>query len=177
MANFCTKCGTPLTGRFCVKCGADISQSATPAPPQLVEQNAATAAPEAVPDPVAAPAFATVPPLVTNNLVTNKKMSPLAKLGIAAVVVVFVGGALAVGGLYYAAHRISQKIHEEAVSILGSSPNAASPGSSSGGTGSGNAGGIDVCRLLSKEDSRPRGGARNRPRAAWGQFVFLHREG
>jgi hypothetical protein len=150
MANFCTKCGTPLTGRFCVKCGADLRQSTTPAPPQPVQQNAGTAAPEAVPAPAAGPAFATAPPLVTNNLVANKKMSLLAKLGIAAVIVVFVGGALAVGGLYYAAHRISQKIHEEAGSILGSS--SASPDSSSGGTGSGNAGGIDVCRLLSKED-------------------------
>ncbi len=147
MTNFCTECGTPLTGRFCVKCGADLRQLTTPAPPQPVQQNAGTAAPEAVPAPVAAPASATVPPLVA-----NKKMSPLAKLGIAAVVVVFVGGALAVGGLYYAAHRISQKIHEEAGSILGSSPSSASPDSSSGGTGSGNAGGIDACSLLRKED-------------------------
>ena len=152
MANFCTKCGTPVTGRFCVKCGADISQSTTPAPPQPVQQNAGTAAPEAVPAPVAAPAFATVSPLSGNNPATNKKMSLLAKLGIAAVVVFFVGGALAVGGLYYAAHRISQKIHEEAGSILGSSSSSANPDSSDGGTGSGNAGTIDVCRLLSKED-------------------------
>jgi hypothetical protein len=152
MANFCTKCGTPLTGRFCVKCGADISQSTTPVPPQPVQQNAGTAVPKAVPAPVGGPAFATVPPLVPNNLVTNKRMSLLAKLGIAAVVVVFVGGALAVGGLYYAAHRISQKIHEEAESMLGSSSGSASPGSSSGRTISGNPGGIDVCRLLSKED-------------------------
>jgi len=147
MANFCTKCGTPLTGQFCVKCGADVRQSKTPAPPQPVQQNAGTAAPEAVPAPVAEPASATVPPLVT-----NKKMSPLAKLGIAAVVVVFVGGALAAGGAYYVAHRVSQKLNEEAGSILGSSSGSARPDSSSGGTGSGNAGGIDTCSLLSKED-------------------------
>ncbi len=157
MANFCVKCGAPLSGPFCVKCGANISQSTTPAPPQPVQQNAGTAAPVAVPAPVAAPAFTTVPPQVPNNPVTNKKMSLLAKLGIAAVVVFFVAGALAVGGLYYAAHRISQKIHEEAGSILGSSSGSASsgsasPGSASGGTGSGSAGGIDACRLLSKED-------------------------
>jgi hypothetical protein len=147
MANFCTKCGTPLTGRFCVKCGADMRQSTTTAPPQPVQQNAGTAEPEAVPAPVAEPASATVPPLVT-----DKKMSPLAKLGIAAVVVVFVGGALAAGGVYYVAHRVSQKIHEAAGSIIGSSSNSASPDSSSGGTGSGKAGGIDACSLLSKED-------------------------
>jgi hypothetical protein len=146
MANFCTKCGTPVTGRFCVKCGTDISQSTTPAPLQPVQQNARTAAPEAAQSPVARPALATVPPPVT-----NKKMSMLAKLGIAAVVVVFAGGALAVGGLYYAVHRVSQKIHEEAGSILGPSPSTSSPDSLSSGTGSGKVG-IDVCRLLSKED-------------------------
>ena len=146
MANFCTKCGTPVTGRFCVKCGTDISQSTTPAPLQPVQQNARTAAPEAAQSPVARPALATVPPPVT-----NKKMSMLAKLGIAAVVVVFAGGALAVGGLYYAVHRVSQKIHEEAGSILGPSPSTSSPDSVSSGTGSGKVG-IDVCRLLSKED-------------------------
>ena len=54
-------------------------------------------------------------------------MSPLAKLGIAAVVIIFVGGALAAGGLYYVAHRVSQKIHEEAGSILGSSSDSAGP--------------------------------------------------
>jgi len=146
MANFCTKCGTPVTGRFCVKCGTDISQSTTPAPLQPVQQNARTAAPEAAQPPVARPSLATVPPPVT-----NKKMSMLAKLGIAAVVVVFAGGALAVGGLYYAVHRVSQKIHEEAGSILGPSPSTSSPDSLSSGTGSGKVG-IDVCRLLSKED-------------------------
>jgi len=146
MANFCTKCGTPVTGRFCVKCGTDISQSTTPAPLQPVQQNARTAAPEAAQSPVARPALATVPPPVT-----NKKMSMLAKLGIAAVVVVFAGGALAVGGLYYAVHRVSQKIHEEAGRILGPSPSTSSPDSVSSGTGSGKVG-IDVCRLLSKED-------------------------
>jgi len=150
---FCNNCGTPSSGTpFCNKCGADLRQSTTPAPPQPAQQDAGTATPEAVPAPVAGPALATAPPSVTNNLVVNKKMSPLAKLGIAAVVVIFVGSALAVGGLYYAAHRISQKIHEEAGSILGSSSSSASPDSSSGGTGSGNAGVIDVCRLLSKEE-------------------------
>ena len=61
-------------------------------------------------------------------------------------------GALAAGGLYYVAHRISQKIHEEAGNILGSSPTSTSPDSASAGNGSRIPGGIDVCRLLSKED-------------------------
>ncbi len=142
MANFCTKCGTPLTGRFCGKCGADTLQSTASAPP--AEQQNSGAAPETVPAGIAAP-----PPSETGSLVTNKKISPLAKLGIAAVVVVFIGGALAAGGVYYVAHRVSQRIHEGAGSILGSNAAAGGPDSSSA---TGNISGNDTCSLLSKED-------------------------
>jgi hypothetical protein len=146
MANFCTKCGSPLTGPFCVKCGADMRQSTTPAPQPPVQQNVGTAAPEAVPSPVATPASATV-----SSPVTNKKMGPLAKLGIAAVVVFFVGGALAAGGVYYVAHRVSQKFHQVSDGILGSRSDSSSSSDSSGSaTEAGSMG--DVCRLLSKED-------------------------
>ena len=89
MAKFCTKCGAALTGVFCVKCGADMRQSATPTP-QSVPQNVGSTVPEAAPSPQP---VAAIPPS------TNKKMSPLAKLGIAAVILVFAGGALAVGGI------------------------------------------------------------------------------
>ena len=47
MANFCTKCGSPATGRFCAKCGAPIqeptAQAQTPAPAAPVRQDAQTA--------------------------------------------------------------------------------------------------------------------------------------
>ena len=33
MANFCNKCGAPVSGIFCVKCGADTRLAASP-PPQ-----------------------------------------------------------------------------------------------------------------------------------------------
>lgn len=146
MANFCTKCGSTLTGPFCVRCGADMRQSTTPTPQPPVQQNVGSAAPEAVPALVATPASATVP-----SPVTNKKMSPLAKLGIAAVVVLFVGGALAAGGVYYVAHRVSQKFHQVSDGILGSSSESSSSSDSSGAASK--AGGMgDVCRLLSKED-------------------------
>lgn len=145
MANFCVKCGSPLNiGPFCVKCGTDARSVATTAQPQPAATPGAVAS---VPPPPQQSGPAAIQPPAA-----KAGMSLLAKLGIAAVVVFFVGGALAVGGLYYAAHRISQKIHEEAGSILGSSSSSASPDSSSGGKGSGNAGAIDVCRLLSKED-------------------------
>jgi len=76
-------------------------------------------------------------------------MSTLAKLGIAAVVIILVGGALAAGGIYYAVHRVSQKIHEETGGILGSSSDSSSGTDSSNSTDNtmGN-----VCRFLSKED-------------------------
>ena len=96
MATFCVKCGAPLgSGPFCVKCGANMSNVGTPPPPRSPSPVAQT------PQPAAAPTS-------TGPAPAKQGMSALAKLGIAAVVVVFVGGALAVGGLYYAAHRISQ---------------------------------------------------------------------
>ncbi len=148
MANFCVNCGAPLSGGlFCVKCGADTRNPATPAQTQPPPQTA----PAPAIMPVQMPAQQVGLP-VAQPAAAKAGMSTLAKLGIAAVVVFFVGGVLAIGGLYYAAHRISQKIHEEAGSLLGSSSGSASPDSSTGGTVSGNARGIDVCRLLSKED-------------------------
>lgn len=156
MANFCTKCGSPLTGPFCVRCGTDMRQSMTPAPQPPVQQNGKTATPEAVPAPTAAPAPATVP-----SPVANTKISALAKLGIAAVVIIFVGGAAGVVGVYYVGHKVSQKVHQTADEILGSSADSSSSrGASdagyadSGATGSGTASGRmgDVCRFLSKED-------------------------
>jgi hypothetical protein len=85
-------------------------------------------------------------------------MSTLAKLGIAAIAIIFVGGAAGAVGVYYVAHKVSQKYHEVSAEIRGS-------GSSSGsetGNGSENAGSKDssstdsslgdVCRFLSKED-------------------------
>jgi hypothetical protein len=141
MAKFCTKCGAALTGVFCVKCGADMRQSATPA---QQPQNAASIAPEAAPTP---PSLAAVPPSPS----TNKKMSPVAKLGIAAVVVLLVGGALAAGGIYYAVHRVSQKIHEETGGLLGSSSGSDNSGSDNSSSDSSNNSLGDVCRFLSKE--------------------------
>ena len=141
MAKFCTKCGAALTGVFCVKCGADMRQSATPTS-QPAPQNSGSIASETAPAP---PPLAAVPPSPS----TKKKMSPLAKLGIAAVILVFAGGALAAGGIYYAVHRVRQKIHEETGGILGSSSDASSSNDSSSSTDNtmGN-----VCRFLSKED-------------------------
>jgi hypothetical protein len=144
LAKFCTKCGAALTGIFCIKCGADMRQSANPAP-QPVPQNAVSIAPEAP------PSLSAVPPSPS----TSKKMSPLAKLGIAAVIVVFAGGALAAGGIYYAVHRVSEKIHEETGGLLGSSSGSDDSSNNAESSASANSSDNslgDVCRFLSKED-------------------------
>jgi hypothetical protein len=79
-------------------------------------------------------------------------MSGLAKVGIAAIGLIFVGGALAAGGVYYVAHRVSQKFHEETDGILNSSSDPKSGDSSGSGSSSNRGSGIDACKLLSKED-------------------------
>jgi hypothetical protein len=138
MANFCVKCGAPLSGRFCVKCGADMSNVGTPLQPQSSSPVAQTQPPAAVPSSIGpAPA--------------KQGMSVLAKLGIAAVAIIFVGGALAAGGVYYVAHRVSQKFHQVSDGILGSSSDLSSRSDSSGSASKAASMG-DVCRLLSKED-------------------------
>ncbi len=146
MGMFCVKCGAPLSGGpFCVKCGADMRKVATPTPqsPDSVGQMAST-------QPAPAP----------NPEPSKQGMSALAKLGIAAVAIIFVGGAAGAVGVYYVAHRVSQKIHQTADRILGSTSDSTA---NSDGTGSvlgksesgrsaesGTMG--DVCRLLSKEE-------------------------
>jgi hypothetical protein len=87
-------------------------------------------------------------------------LSTLAKVGIAALVIIFVGGAAGVVGVYYLAHRVSQKIHQVSDGILRSSSDSStiSHGEGSGvaasesgrSAESGTMG--DVCRLLSKQD-------------------------
>ena len=138
MANFCVKCGAPLSGPFCVKCGADMSNVSTSAQPRSPSPVAQT------PEPVAAPTS-------TGPAPAKPGMSTLAKLGIAAVVVFFAGSALAIGGVYYVAHRVSQKFHQVSDGVLGSSSDSSARSDGDGSTSkSGTMG--DVCRLLSKED-------------------------
>lgn len=156
MAKFCVKCGTPLdSGPFCVKCGADTRSVANSVPPKP-----APPAPQPVPQqpgPVAVHTTA-APVTPTQPDAAKAGMSPIAKLGIAALAVILVGGAAGAVGVYYVAHKVSQKYHEVSDGILGS-------GSSSGSTAekgsrdasakdSSRANGSlgDVCRFLKKED-------------------------
>ena len=143
MENFCVRCGARLSGGpFCVKCGAD-ARSAVPSvqaqsPPSLAQP------PSPAPE-ISTPASA------------KPGMSTLAKLGIAAVAIIFVGGAAGAVGVYYAAHRVSQKYHEVSDEIRGSiaDPSGGDTkkvSSDSDGSPSAQSTMSDVCRLLSKED-------------------------
>ncbi len=106
MGKFCVKCGAPLnSGPFCVKCGADMRSVGTPtsqSPHRFVQM----------------PTESTLPP---SSEPAKQGMSALAKFGIAAVAIIFVGGAAGAVGVYYVAHRVSQKIHQTEDRILGSS--------------------------------------------------------
>jgi len=161
MANFCVKCGSPLTsGPFCTKCGTDARgvthsaqvqpASALPEPPQAMAPAVHTG-PQSV---------ITPPEAVARPAASKKGMSTLAKVGVAALGVILVGGAAGAVGVYYVAHRVSQKIHQTEDRILGSTsdssgdksvPGGSPSGEDSAGTHSDNSMG-DVCRFLSKED-------------------------
>ena len=154
MPNFCVKCGSPLSGGpFCVKCGADRRNLVSPA---QVEPSQPLSEQVQVPQPTQMTP-ATVGP--STSVPQKQGMSALAKLGIAAVAIIFVGGAAGVAGVYYVAHRVSQKIHQATDGILGSdSTSGTTPHDDSGlgrsESGRSAEGGTmgDVCRLLSKQD-------------------------
>jgi hypothetical protein len=93
----------------------------------------------------------------------GKKSNTLLKVIVALVLVLFVGGALALAGLWYAAQKIKEKAHAAATQALaGNGPGSAGMGEFlkgvadlKGDSGSdGSAGGFkgDPCRFLSKEE-------------------------
>jgi hypothetical protein len=160
MAKFCVKCGSPLmSGPFCTKCGADVRSMSQSVQPQPISAPAQPPVPAAQTGPQ--PVSTAVPvPTVVPSVVPKQGMSTLAKLGVAAVAIIFVGGAAGAVGVYYVAHRVSQKYHEVSSGILGSGSDSSGishgDGSGSGDPVSGHSaesGTIgDACRLLSKDD-------------------------
>jgi zinc-ribbon domain len=158
MAGFCGKCGSSLndTAAFCVACGARVpaaptAQAAyTPAPAAYTPAPAAyTPAPAAyTPAPVANPPL---PPVAS-------KSNTLVKVVVAFVVIIFVGGALALGGLWYVAQRIKAKAHAVTAQVLGESttpgPGALGGLLSGASSSDDSAGGFkgDPCRFLSKAE-------------------------
>lgn len=155
MPNFCVKCGSSQSGGpFCVKCGADRRNLVSPAqvqPSQPLSEQVQVPQPTQITPATVGPSTS-VPP--------KEGMSALAKLGIPAVAIIFVGGAAGVAGVYYVAHKVTQKYHEVSDEIRGSSSHSGTmsdgEGSGSGEAESGRSAESgtmgDVCRLLSKQD-------------------------
>jgi hypothetical protein len=164
MSKFCGSCGAPLTegAGFCGACGASAQQAASPAAPPAFQPLAQTAA---VAQP--APAAAAGPGLGT-PVPAAQSSNTWVKVAVVVVAIIFVGGAIAVAGVLYVAHKVSQKAHEyahQALSELPSVASAATTPASAGNRGpdasapqadpasslsaSGFAG--DACRLLSKQ--------------------------
>jgi hypothetical protein len=166
MANFCNKCGSPVSGVFCVKCGADTRTAAKP--PQAVAVasnppaanlarfcnkcgapavgttfcNACGASLKQASAPVAQtppPPFASAPSQPTPITQGPAKSSPVVKILVGFLVVVVVFGALAAGGVYYVVYRVKKKVHEVADQIpgVGSSGSIFNSTSSSSSSGSG----------------------------------------
>ena len=151
MSKFCGTCGSPLNEgqKFCGKCGGiNAASPQTPA-----EQPYASPAP---------PAFAPVTqpqPVVAS---TPARSNSLLKVGIAAVVIIFVGGIAALGAAYYVVHKVKEKVQAAAHQVESETPSSAAGGlaalvqkaadspASKDDDSSGFKG--DPCRFLSKED-------------------------
>jgi hypothetical protein len=154
VAKFCGKCGSPLndTAVFCGGCGAAIPSAAPAAAP-------AQSAPPFTPTPAYNPVPAYVPGPVA-LVPPAKKSNTLLKVIVAGVVLLLVGSALAIGGLWYAA----QKVKEKARAAAAQSPGLSSVLGSLGGLSSSAAGGAgnsddsssefkgDPCRFLSTQE-------------------------
>jgi hypothetical protein len=150
MSKFCRNCGGMLgdTAQFCGKCGTSTTGAPTPG---------SAASPVISPNPTLnySPSAAPASPAAAAPGGQAKGMSTAAKVVIAAIVVIFIGGGVAVAGMVYAAHRVSQRVHaivreglqgdDAHGSAGGGSGSKASDASSSASLG-------NVCRFLSKED-------------------------
>jgi hypothetical protein len=141
MNRFCEKCGAPtqVGAKFCGSCGAGAQQQAF----QPVTQTAPVQAGASQPAPL--PAIAT------------KASSPWLKVIIVVLIVIFVCGAAAVGGVIYVAHKVSQKAHEYSREVLGETASSTEAAAAERTTqlaaaNNGTAVAGDPCRLLSKED-------------------------
>jgi zinc-ribbon domain len=154
MSTFCRNCGTSVsdTVKFCGKCGTPTAG----APVQGVPTNppAASNAPNAAASSIPAASGPAASGQVAGGAAAGSKgLSTGAKIAIAAVVIIFVGGGVAVAGMAYAAHRVSQKFH---AMVKGEVSGDDAPASGHGGGSSGSSASSgslgNVCRYLSKED-------------------------
>lgn len=152
MNRFCEKCGALVhegTG-FCGSCGATVQQ----VPGQAGQSEFR---------PVQSPAtiHALQPTLqgtpAPQPVTAAKASSPWLKVIVVVLIIIFVCGAVAVGGVIYVAHKVSQKAHEYSRELLGETAASTQAGPAEKTTkpaAADNSTAVagDPCRLLSKED-------------------------
>jgi len=109
MAQFCTKCGTPMGEgmAFCTNCGATAAPAARAAQPPA----AVTPAPPTTPAPGMAPA-AVAPAGAAPVAAAGKSGSPVLKIILAVLAVLIFLSLLGVGGCVYFIYRAKQKVNE-----------------------------------------------------------------
>jgi hypothetical protein len=138
MAKFCGNCGSMLneTSAFCGACGARVSQANVPLAASPV---------------ISAPPVQPLPPVVPMPAV-RQGTSPVLKIVLAVVLLIFVMGSIALFGMFYVLHIASRKAHEISRQVLGTTGTMSSlTADNAGATGGGNLG-PGACRFLSKED-------------------------
>ena len=109
MAQFCTKCGTPLPEgmKFCIGCGATIGEPSAPA----VQAPAAPAPAR----PVAQAPAPAAPPAASSG-------SPAVKIVLIVLAVLILFGLLGVGGCVYFLYRAKQKMRQFETTIHSTFP-------------------------------------------------------
>ena len=110
MAQFCTKCGTPMGEgmTFCTNCGAT---AAAPAARAAQPPAAVTPAPPTTPSPGVAP-VAAAPAGAAPVAAAPKSGSPVLKIILAVLAVLIFFSLLGVGGCVYFIYRAKQKVNE-----------------------------------------------------------------
>ena len=110
MAQFCTKCGTPLAEgmKFCTGCGATIGEPSAPAAQAPAGQ--APVAPVAPPPVVAAPTPAPAAPAAAAPAASSG--SPIVKIVLIVVAVLIFLGLLSIGSCVYLVYRTKQRVSQ-----------------------------------------------------------------
>jgi hypothetical protein len=125
------------TAAFCGVCGTKVAQPSVPL----------AAAPVVPP----IPPFSPLPPAVPLPPV-RQGTTPVLKIVLVVLVILFIGGALATVGMFYALHLASRKAHEFSRRVNSGIISSLTADSGSTSTAAGGTTGPGACRFLSKED-------------------------
>jgi len=126
---FCQSCGAQVAGAFCAKCGARASQ---PSPP--------SAPPPAYTPPPQAPQYAPPPQYAQSQPPAAKSGSGL-KILLVVLGVFGLMGVLAIGGVWFAVHKVKQAAANHGIDLSSFSETRRGPARQ-----------LDACELLTKED-------------------------